>query len=315
MDKMLNNVLEKSKFIALKYVKDIDVAEEIAQLSSIQLYLNYDKIDKAKLSNWLFTVTRNLCMDFHRERSKSKEILVDPLEMSQVIAFEKDHTMEELDFDVYDFITEADKNLLKKYYNQNVAISKLAKDFKIKQNQLKRKIYSLENEIKQFHLINSDVVYFNPVPTTKLTKKIDNFIKVLVKALKNNDLVSMKRYCKDAIIHDSIEKIKIKSFEVCKIKITKDNAYQLVIGYLDFNNQVKFFNVKFIITELGGIQVLEMPIMPKRVLVLDKANIDHKKSEKELSNRKGLYNNKLGSVDDLEKKGMAKVVQTKDDFS
>lgn len=315
MDKMLNNVLEKSKFIALKYVKDIDVAEEIAQLSSIQLYLNYDKIDKAKLSNWLFVVTRNLCMDFHRERSKSKEILVDPLEISQVIAFEKDHTMGELDLDVYDFITEADKKLLKKYYNQNVAISKLAKDFKIKQNQLKRKIYSLENEIKLFHLINSDVVCFNPVPTTKLTKKIDNFIKVLVKALKNNDLVSMKRYCKDAIIHDSIEKIKIKSYETCKIRITKDRSYQLVIAYLNFQDQVKIFNIKFIITESGNMQVLEMPIIPERVLVLDKKYIDPKNAEKELLDSKGLYNNKLGSFEELEKKGIAKVVQTKDDFS
>jgi len=46
MDKILNNAFETSKRIALKYVKSIDVAEEIAQLSSIQLYLDYVKLIK-----------------------------------------------------------------------------------------------------------------------------------------------------------------------------------------------------------------------------------------------------------------------------
>ncbi|MBI9030519.1 sigma-70 family RNA polymerase sigma factor [bacterium] len=314
MDQIINIAFEKGKFIALKYVQDIDLAEEIAQLATIQLYLNYDKIDKLKIDTWIFKVIRNLCMDYYRKTSKNMEILVDPLELSQDIAFQESHVRAELDIESYDFISETDKKLLKKYYNLNVPIPKLAQDFKIKKTRLKQKIYSLENEIKLFHLINSDIVYFNPLPTTKLTKKIDNFINILIKALHNNDLTSMRRYCKGAIIHDSIEKIKIKSYETCRVKVIEDKNYQIVIGYLDLSDQIKVFNIKFTIAKAGNIQVLEMPIIPERVIILDKKCFEKKITAKELTNERGLYNNKLGSMEEIEKKGIGKVIQTKEDF-
>lgn len=314
MDELIKDSFEKAKYIAIRYVKDIDLAEEIAQLSSIQLFLNYGKIEKSKINCWLFTVTRNLCMDLYRKNKKDLEIFVDPVELSESSIIQAIEDEEQLDIDVYDFISEADKKLLKKYYYQNIPISKLARDFKIKVKQLKQKIYSLENEIKLYHLVNSDVVYFKLVPTTKLTKQVNNFIKALIKALEKSDFVSMKRYCKDAIIHKSIENIKIKSYEACKIKVIEKDKYQIIIGYLDYENQIKVFNIKFTITKSGNIQVLEMPIIPKRVLVLDKKYIDPKSSVKELLNRKGLYNNKLGSIDEMKDKGIAKVIQTEDDF-
>ena len=72
----------------------------------------------------------------------------------------------------------------KKYYNQNVHLAKIAQDFKIKKNKLRRKIHSLENEIELFHLINSDVIYFNPIPNTNLARKIKNVF--LLKVVQKN---------------------------------------------------------------------------------------------------------------------------------
>ena len=315
MDKVISKTFERSKFIALKYVKNIDVAEEVAQLSTIQLYLNYDKIDKTKINSWLFAVTRNLCLDILKKQNKTKEILVDPLNLSKSIAYTQIEINEELDIDIYAFISQADKKLLKKYYNQNVPLPKLAQDFKIKESRLKQKIHSLENEIKLFHLITSDVIYFKPITNTKLAKKINNLIKALVKALQNNNLASMRRYCKEAIIHDSIKKIKIKSYEACKIKVIEDNNYNIIIVYLNFEEQLRVFNIRFTITKSGNIQVLEMPILPKRVLVIDKRYVDPQNPTKELTNRKGVYNNKLGTIDEMKDKGIAKVIQREDDFS
>lgn len=314
MDELIKNAFKKSKLIALKYVKDLDTAEEVAQLASIQLYLNYNNIDKAKINSWIFTVTRNLCLDIYRKQRKEKTVFVDSTILNKTIAYNQDKIMEELDIDAYNFLSEADKKLLKKYYHDNVAIPKLAQYFKIKKNKLRRKINSLENEIKLYHLITSDVIYFNPLPATKLTKKINNFIRALIKALEISNFSSMKRYCKDAVIHDSIEKIKIKSYETCKIQITEDKNYQILIGYLDHDNKVKVFYIKFTITKSGNIQVLEMPIMPTKVLALDKKYVDPKYAERELLDRKGIYNNKLGTLDELEKRGIAKVTQTEDDF-
>jgi len=314
MDELIMNCFDKAKYIAMKYVKDIDIAEDIAQLASIQLYLNNDKIDNSKVNSWLFTVTHNLCMDYFKKNKNNREILVDPLEVSQHYAPEENKIHEELDIDAYDFISASDKKILKKYYNENVPLAKLAQDFKIKSSCLKSRIYSLSNEIKLFHLITSDVICFKPLPATKLTKNLNKFISVLLKALRNNDLGSMKRYCKDAIIHQSIAKIKIKSYETCKIQIDGVNEYRLIIAYLDFQSKIGIFDIRFLITDSRNIQVVEMPIFHKQVLVIDKKYIDPKNAEKELLTRKGLYNNKLGSVEEMKAKRIVRVIQTRDDF-
>lgn len=314
MDELIKNCFEKAKHIAMKYVKDIDTAEDIAQLASIQLYLNNEKIDKSKVNSWLFSVTHNLCMDFYKKNKNNREILVDPLELSEYYASEENKIHEELDIDAYDFISASDKKILKKYYHENVPLAKLAQDFKIKSSYLKSRIYSLSNEIKLFHLITSDIICFKPLPATKFTKNLNKFISVLLKALNNNDLGSMKRYCKDAIIHKSITKIKIKSYETCKIQIDGVNEYRLIIGYLDFQSKIGIFDIRFLITDSRNIQVVEMPIFHKQVLVIDKKYIDPKNAEKELLTRKGLYNNKLGSVEEMKRKGIAKVIQTRDDI-
>lgn len=314
MEKQLKIALEKAKYIALKYVKNVDIAEEIAQLSSIQLYLNYAKIDKSKINSWLFTVTRNLCMDYFRENKTNKEVLVDSKELENFVPFENEFPVRELDLDLYSFISDRDKRILKRYYYENHSITKLAQSFKIKQDQLKYKIYLLESEIKLFHLFDNQGVYFKPVPATKLTKNINRFISVLTVALKNNDLNSMKKYCKDAIIHDSIEKIKIKSYETSKIKVESKDNFLIVVGYLDFEDNIRVFNIRFTITESNSIRVLEMPIIPNKVLVIDKKYIGPGISEQSLLDKKGMYNDKLGTTDEIEQKGIGKVIQTKEDF-
>ncbi|MFA7057334.1 MAG: sigma-70 family RNA polymerase sigma factor [Candidatus Cloacimonadales bacterium] len=314
MEKQLKIALGKAKQIAMNYVKNEDKAEEIAQLSSIQLFLNYDKIDKAKINSWLFTVTRNLCLDYFRENKTNKELLVDSQELEKYVVFENQHPIEELNLDLYSFISARDKAILKKYYYDNVPITKLAQSFKIKQPQLKHKIYLLENEIKLFHLFDCGEVYFKPVPATKLTKNLNRFISILVEALQTNDLHLMKRYFKDAIVHSSIDKIKIKSYEASKIKVECKNDYLIVIGYLDFDDNIRVFNIRFTITDSGNIRVLEIPIIPEKVLLLDKKIVDPKSLEKKYTNKKGFYNNKLGTVEEMEKKGIGKVIQTKEDF-
>lgn len=314
MEKQLKIALGKAKQIAMNYVKNEDKAEEIAQLSSIQLFLNYDKIDKAKINSWLFTVTRNLCMNYFRDNKIDQELLVDSQELEKYVAFENQHPVEELNLDLYTFISARDKAILKKYYYDNVPIAKLAQSFKIKQPQLKHKIYLLENEIKLFHLLDSPKVCFKPVPGTKLTTNLNRFISVLVDALNNNDLYLMKRYFKDAIIHDYINKIKIKSYEASKIEVESKNNYLIMIGYLDFDDNIRVFNIRFTITDSGNILVLEIPIIPEKVLLLDKKIVDPKSLEKKYTNKKGFYNNKLGTVEEMEKKGIGKVIQTKEDF-
>ncbi|OQY40312.1 MAG: hypothetical protein B6226_00165 [Candidatus Cloacimonetes bacterium 4572_65] len=316
MEEELGRALKKAKYIALKYVKNENIAEEIAQTASIKLFLNYTKIDEISLNNWIYKVTKNLCMDYFRKHKQDKE-LNDELYYLDNLPHEEESSSlsnQELNLELYSFINKKDREILERYYLKQEGINELARAYKLKQKALKNKIYRLEQEIKLYHLIDSDVIYFKPVPATKLTKKINSFISSLVKALENNDLHSMSRYLKDTKFNDAIDRIHIKSYETCKLQRDKDDNYLLLIGYLDFEDKIKVFYISFTITEARNVQVIEFPILPKRVLVIGKEYCDSKTAEKKYLNKRGVYNQKLGTTDEMKAKGIATVIQTKDTF-
>jgi RNA polymerase sigma-70 factor (ECF subfamily) len=308
MDIEYNTALKKAKYIALRYVGDENVAEEISQLTSIQLFLNEKVIDKSKIDSWLFTVTRNLCMDYFRDTKKKSKLMgmisdnnFAPSGDVQVL----ENETQKIDLNEYDFISKKDRNIMEKYYHENYNLTKLAKSFKIKKEILKKRIYRIEKEISLYHKIHSDVLYINPIPATRLTKNIRSFTNTLTKCIHKKDFSLMKRYLKDSVVTSDLTDFDIVRFANSKIKFMDNSKFLLIIAFYNSNEEVNFIAITFMITESRNIQVLEIPIIPTRVVRFTEKACDPKEAEKKLLNSKGYYNGSLGKFSDLAKKGYA----------
>jgi RNA polymerase sigma factor (sigma-70 family) len=319
MDNDFKEYFNYAKEIAYKLVKDYELAEEIASNCVVKLEKVSRTREIANPKGWIRKVVTNLCNDYF---NKQKRLLEVPLEEEKLEYFaykNQENSSEiidfEIDFSKYPFLEHKDreKKILEYFYIEKESNAKIAQRFKIKESKIKEIIYKFTNEIELYHLIDNKTLFFKLLPYTNLTLKINNFIHKLKNSLINNDLSSMKRYLKNAKIND-FSKIKFKEMKSCKLEYIDENNYRLLVVLINQANKYSFFFIEFIITSSNNIQVVEFPIWPQGVLQIDKSKLKTEIKQKDLDSFKGSYNERLGSYDELKKKGIAKEIQQKDKF-
>jgi len=281
-----NLVLQKAYYVSIHYIHEIDMAKDIAQATAIKYYLNEEKIEKKKSNSWIYTVSKNLSFNYLKKHKKEFTYVDSYFEQEQYS--KKDDTKEILDIDDIVIFSIKEKNLLKQYYAVSADLSLLARKTGIKKKILRNKIYVLEQEIKLFELLNDGILRTKSIPGTKLHRNIQNFLRRLKTCLDNNDLLKMKYYFSNCTINDEVSSINIKEIAQYDIDILEKNKYMLNIGYFDLEDEVKFFRIRFEISEGSTINVIEFPIMPKKVFSFDAKEIPIEILRQMQSNKKGV---------------------------
>lgn len=266
-----NLVLRKAYQVSMHYVRENDMAKEIAQATAIKYYLNEEKIETNKSNSWIFKVSKNLSFNYLKKHKR--ELNYSNSYFEEILHTENTDIKTPLNIDTIDIINAKEKVLLKQYYEVSMNLSLLARKTGIKRNVLRQKIYRLEQEIKLFELIHDGILSTKSIPGTKLHRNIKNFLSKLKTCLKNDKLMEMKHYFSNCIINDEVSSINIKQIVQYDIDILEQNKYMLNIGYKNHQDEVKFFRIRFEISEGSTINVIEFPIMPKKVFAFDAKEI------------------------------------------
>ncbi len=317
MDIDYDNVLKICREIGFRYLNNQDEVQEVSQLVAIDLFNNLDKINPERINGWLFTVTKHKCFAIIKSKKNSKEVLTDTSFFNKLCSakeMKEDTSEDELDLYKYDFISTQNKAILDRYYHEHHSIEALARAYKIKAKTLKQRIYKIEQEIKLFHLVNSNKLAFDSLPSTKLNNNLLNFLRKLKTALESNKLQEMTTYLEDCIIHDSINKINMMKFRTSKIRIIGPNKYKFLVTYINEKQQPRFFFIAFELRGKNGIHITELPIFPKEVSLIEVSEKSKKLKSKDLAGEKGWYNQKLGSTEDLRREGRLELIQKGEDI-
>ncbi len=292
-----NLVLRKAYQVSMHYVRENDMANDIAQATAIKYYLNKEKIEEKKSNSWIFTVSKNLSFNYlkkcSREIDYSKSCLEEKLHVENSI------TKTYISIDEIDVFNEKEKELLKQYYNVSGNLSLLAKQTGTKKKILRQKIYRLEQEVKLFELIKDGVISTQSIPGTKLHSNIKNFLNKLKICLNECDLLKMKHYFSECKINNEVSTIRITKIAQYDIDIIDHNKYLLNIGYYDHENNVKFFRLRFEISEGSTIKIIEFPIMPKKVIAFDAKEIPIEILRQLQLNEKGVIPLSQDEVDEI----------------
>ena len=258
-----NGILQKAYKVSMYYVKEDDTAKDIAQATAIKYYLNCETIDMKGSNSWIYKVSKNLSLN-HLKKSKrvliysnsyfEDKIYANSLSQKEILGIE--------DIEIFNI---KEKQLLREYYEKSSNLGKLSKKYKMKLSVLKNKIYNLEKERKLFELIHEGVISTSSIPGTKLHRNIQNFLSKLKICLQNNDLSKMKHYFSKCVINDEVNSIQIKKIVQYDIDILGHDKFMLNIGYKDPFNEVNFFRLSLEISNGSTINVIEFPIVPKKV--------------------------------------------------
>ncbi len=314
--KIVENV---SRRVALKYLYGNIYVDDVIQQTMIQYYLNRESVNLENLVNWVYTVSKNLCIDFHKA-DKNTSKLINNIQLNKQAEEQQeddnDHGQKDVksilgELDNYTFLNETDKKILKKYIPKEYSLSKLSKCYRIKKNVLKNRIYSALREIKFYRLLETDVIDFDTIPGTKMHVNIKNFVSKIESALKNNNLNELKNYSRNCIIHDSISQIDIK--KVCGYRLTfySRSNYRLAVLYKDTNDQNKVFGILFSVINNKNIQIEEIPIIPRKVVSINPQYASGDVGMRMLTNSKGVYNQRIGDITKETDPSLGKVIQGK----
>lgn len=266
-----NLVLHKAYQVSMHYVHENDVAKDIAQAAAIKYYLNVEKIEKTKSNSWIYIVSKNL--SFNYLKKNKRELGCTRNFFEEKLNVEDKNTRETVNIDEIDVINAKEKKLLKRYYADSGNLSLLAKQTGIKKEILRQKIFRLKQEIKLFEVMRNGIICTNSIPGTKLHRNIKNFLSKLKICLNNNNLYKMKHYFSNCKISNEVREIKIAKIAQYDIDIIGKNKFMLNIGYYDHENNVKFFRLRFEISEGSTIKVIEFPILPRKIIAFDAKDI------------------------------------------
>ncbi|KQC07258.1 MAG: hypothetical protein APR54_06195, partial [Candidatus Cloacimonas sp. SDB] len=233
-----NLVLRKAYQVSMHYVHENDVAKDIAQAAAIKYYLNVEKIEKTKSNSWIYTVSKNLSLNYLNKNKRELEYSRDFFEKK--LQVEKKNNKTSLNIDEIDVINAKERELLKRYYAVSGNLSLLAKQIGIKKEVLRQKIYRLEQEVKLFEVMRNGIISTNSIPGTKLNRNIKNFLSKLKICLNNNNLYKMKHYFSNCKISNEVREIEIAEIAQYDIDIIEKNKFMLNIGYYDPESNVKF---------------------------------------------------------------------------
>lgn len=300
-----NLVLSKAYQVSMHYVHENDMANDIAQATAIKYYLNKEKIEKKKIKSWIFTVSKNL--SFNYLKKCKRELYYFRNFFEEKLQVEDRNTRTSLDIDEIDVINTKEKKLLKQYYAISGKLSLLAKQTGTKKEILRQKIYRLEQEVKLFELISDGVISTKSIPGTKLHRNIVNFLNKLKTCLNECDLLKMKYCFSKCKINDEVSTIKIAKIAQYDIDILERNKFMLNIGYYNLENEVKFFRLRFEISEGSTIKVIEFPIMPKKVISFDAKEIPIEILRQFQPNEKGVISLSQDEADELLKSQKDKI--------
>lgn len=300
-----NVILQKAYQISMYYVKEYDMAKDIAQATAIKYYLNVEKIEKERSNSWVYAVSKNLSLNYLKK--SKRELIYSNSYFEEKLYTEQSVPKNTLEIDDIEIFNIKEKNLLKQYYENSADLDLLARKTKMKKKVLQNKIYNLEQERKLFELIHNGILRTKSVPGTKLHRNIQNFLSKLKICLKNDDLLKMKHYFSKCIINDEISSINIKRIAQYDIDIVEQNKYMLNISYFNLENEVKFFRIRFEVSKGSTINVIEFPIRPKKVFVFDAKEIPIEILRQLQPNEKGEIPLSQDEVDELLKSQKGKI--------
>ena len=173
-----------------------DYAQEIAQLTTIKLFLWKDKIEKP--DKWVYQVARNYSLQLLQKVKANNEFInfcgQNEAEASFPELIEHPDLENVLNEIQEEFIKTGDIQLARDYFINEQEIDDLIGRYSLSQAKLSEKLYNIRQEIILYLKFNSGFKVVGKIPGTRLNRNIMNFIHKLKESLETHDFTEIIRF-------------------------------------------------------------------------------------------------------------------------
>ncbi|MCF7920591.1 MAG: hypothetical protein K9N06_11825 [Candidatus Cloacimonetes bacterium] len=265
---------QKALVIGKYFCYQIDLAEEVAQLSVIKLYLWKDKI--VNTDKWIYQVARNYSLQIIKKQKKSAELelhLKHKKEQEEYSDLAEHPDLNQIFNELpTEFLDKKDIELAMDFYCNGFDKQKLVEKYDLDLSKVSEKLYHIRQEIILFLKFTGEFMFIPQIAGTRLNRNIHNFIRKLKHCLETLDFSELIAYTDNI---DEIENLKnarklIKLLHY-KLRYIENGKYRLIIFYLTDKKMpyIIIFDVE--LADWKKIRMISRPVLPTRIIRINQA--------------------------------------------
>ena len=304
-EQFYDHYYQKALSIGKYFCHTNELAQEIAQLTSIKLFLWKDKVQKPE--QWIYQVARNYAFQLLKsnkiEGDLKKKLQLTVQEENYPDLLEMPKLKAVLD-DVPDsFLTETEKDIAKDYFVKGIQLEQLLEKYSISYESINEKIYHIKQEIILFLRFGTVFKMIPKIAGTHLNSNIMYFIRKLKHSLETQNFSELSGYLDGSIELDKLSQVeKLEKIINYELRYREPGIYRLICTFLADR---KFpYNIAFTIklTDYKKIRIISEPGLTTKVLKISPESLTE---EVKLMNAKKIDGSQvltLAEVQELEKK-------------
>jgi DNA-directed RNA polymerase specialized sigma24 family protein len=274
--------------VASHFLSDADSAQEIAQLTAIECFLNEENMRIDTLHNWIYTVAKNKSLNLIKVQNKKLDI--DPNLLATTIQAEE--TVDEIEFsEILSEIPKSIINLKDRKILQHAldrGLKKAARDLNKNEDSFRIKIYRLKQELILYQKLSSGMKTLDPIPGTRLHNNLLNFLRKLKTCLENNDFCFFVDFELDDESRRRLEATSINRIVKYQLDIIKQNFYEVIVFYFDHKEMLDSIRFQISVDPHSRLKFITLPQMPKKIIKINNKNIPADLKAKLKPNKAGL---------------------------
>ena len=240
---------------AYKITRNADDSEDIVQTAFYKLYIQEKQIENPKA--WLFRVVYNLSVNLIKKKQKAKSLD----ELKEKIGYEIpdfDNTEDKKEYEIpfeqlKTQLSKQDLKIYKYFFVKQLSPSDIAKKMKIKLKTSQKYVQRMKRNLKAAIFKEQGLTWTKNILTYQQYENIGNFIKLLIKKTRENDLASLKSYFQNFSLEEMPE-VNIVEIRDWGIRL-KNPEYKMVLFCVTRENEINFLDIEFFINKLNRLKI------------------------------------------------------------
>jgi hypothetical protein len=276
-DSFYSHYYQKALTIGEHFCHKSHIAQEIAQLTTIKLFLWKERVEKP--DKWVYQVARNFSLQMLDRLKSDTEFLQLIGAVSEAENYPDliDHpNLEKIISEIPpEIFCESDRELARDYYVQEKDAGYLAEIYNLSEDSIIPKLYNIRQEIILYIKFTGNFKIICKVPGTKLNRNIMYLIEKLKQSLETQDFREVGKYLDSDKHLDSLKTArivhKVHSYE---LSFLNPGLYRLNAIYLLENNVPYVISIDIQLADWKRIRIVSDFKFCKKIVKISREEVD-----------------------------------------
>lgn len=267
-------VFEKAYRVAYHYVGEHHTAEDIAQETSIKLWMRAGVDEIHSVDGWVYQTAKHAAFDILKKQKRWTSMAEMDFMIAPPLYEEGPDLLTRLEEVPDEVVTQRERAFVQRAMTVEGSLHKVAQVLRTRYDVVRNRLYRIRQEIALYQLIQDGVIHTAHPSGTRIHANISNFLKKLHHCLQQDCLDEMSGYFRDATVIQPVPQLNMGTIHHYTLDELQSRHYMINVNYFTPEKQFRACRIEVELGEFGALRVLRFPIMPSLIVKVALADLD-----------------------------------------